>query len=229
MSWREFWDADTPIYVSDRHKTLHYRNIARDIAAYIPGPDARVLDYGSGEALFADRVAAASGHLTLCDGAPLVRERLEARFGRDPKIEVLAPEDLGQIDDHSLDLVVANSLLQYLSPDDLHELIGLWRSKLKEGGRLVLADVIPHATGPLDDVAALLRFAWAGGFLRAALVGLGRTAMSDYGKLRNELGLTRYDEPEMLALLRERGFSAGRAPVNIGHNPKRMTFVATVA
>ncbi|TDR89641.1 class I SAM-dependent methyltransferase [Enterovirga rhinocerotis] len=226
MSWRDYWNADTPIYVNERHKTLHYAGVARDIAAYVTGPEAVVLDHGCGEALSADRVAATCARLLLCDGAPLVRDRLATRFAAEPKIEVLAPEDLGALPDHSLDLVVVNSLLQYLSPEEFDDLLGLWHSKLKEDGRLVLADVIPHETGALDDVAALLRFAWSGGFLRAALLGLVRTALSDYSKLRTELGLTHYGEDEMLALLRDRGFAGRRAERNMGHNPKRMTFVA---
>ena len=227
MSWRDYWNADTPIYVSERHRILHYGLIARDIAAYVPRADAAVLDHGCGEALSAGRVAAGCGRLYLCDGAPLVRERLAARFTEEPKIAVLAPEDIESIGDHTLDLVVVNSLLQYLSPEEFAGLLGTWRSKLREGGRLVLADVIAPDTGPLDDVMALLRFAWTGGFLRAALVGLARTALSDYSKLRAELGLTHYGEREMLVHLAERGFEAKRAARNIGHNPKRMTFVAT--
>lgn len=229
MSWRDFWDADTPIYVSERHKTLHYALIARDIGAYIPSPAAAVLDHGSGEALSADRIAARCARLVLCDGAPLVRERLRARFGADPKIAVIAPDEVPDLADGSLDLVVVNSLLQYLSPEEFAECLGLWRTKLREDGRLVLADVIPHETGPLDDVTALLGFAWTGGFLTAALAGLARTALSDYRKLRAELGLTRYGETEMLELLRARGFEGRRAARNMGHNAGRMTFEATLA
>lgn len=229
MSWRDYWNADTPIYVNDRHKTLHYAGIARDIAAYLPGPEAVVLDHGCGEALSADRVAAQAARLHLCDGAPLVRDRLAARFAMEPKIKVLAPEEVEGLPEHSLDLVVVNSLLQYLSTEEFDELLGLWHSKLREDGRLVLADVIPHEIGPLDDVSALLRFAWSGGFLGAALLGLARTALSDYAKLRSELGLTQYGEEEMLALLDGRGFKGERAARNMGHNQKRMTFVARVA
>jgi SAM-dependent methyltransferase len=202
--------------------------VARDIAALIPFSGARVLDYGCGEALSADRVAARCSCLYLCDGAPLVRDRLQARFGREPKILVLAPEEIDTIEDSSLDLVVVNSLLQYLSPEELGSLLGLWRQKLKEGGLLVLADVIPPDIHALDDARPLLSFAWQGGFLKAALLGLARTAMSDYRKLRAELGLTHYSESEMMETLRERGFAPERRGANLGHNPKRMTFVARV-
>ena len=226
MNWRDYWNQDTPIYASERHKALHYAGIARDIAALIPSPDAVVLDHGSGEALAAERVAGRCGKLCLLDAAPLVRERLKSRHLNNPKIAVLAPEDLDGLDDRSLDLVVVNSLLQYLSLDELRGLLKTWRAKLKAGGRLVLADVIPHDVSPVTDAHALLSFAWSGGFLKAAVVSLARTALSDYRKVREELGFTQYGEAEMIELLRDEGFRAERQPRNMGHNQARMTFVA---
>lgn len=227
MSWRDFWNADTPIYVNGRHKALHYGLVARDILDLLPGPAAAVLDHGCGEALSAGIVAARCGRLFLCDGAPLVRERLRARFASEPRIAVLSPEQLdADVAAASLDLVVANSLAQYLSEAELDGLLAAWREKLRPGGRLVLADVIPPDLGPLADVRALLAFAWRGGFLVAALVGLARTALSDYRKLRAELGLARYTEAAMLAKLTEAGFRPARRPSNLGHNPSRMTFEA---
>src|SRR5215212_3365065 len=106
MNWREYWNRDTPIYVSDRHKVLHYWLIANDIAAMIPSPDAAVLDHGCGEALSANRVAARCAHLYLCDAAPLVRERLEQRFKNELRISVIAPEDVEGLARQSLDLIV---------------------------------------------------------------------------------------------------------------------------
>src|SRR5918911_3074608 len=107
MNWRDFWNQDTPIYVSERHKVLHYRLVAADIAALVPSPQAQVLDHGCGEALSAERGAARCGRLYLCDAAPLVRERLAARFGGNPKIAVLAPEEVSPLPDGPLDLLVA--------------------------------------------------------------------------------------------------------------------------
>jgi SAM-dependent methyltransferase len=226
MNWREYWDQDTPIYVSDRHKALHYRAIAADIASLIGSPDAAVLDYGCGEALSADRVASRCARLYLCDAAPLVRERLRERFGQNPRIAVIAPEGTGAIQDGSLDLVVVNSLLQYLSLEELRRLLATWREKLKPDGMLVLADVIPPDLSPVTDARALLSFAWRGGFLIRALVGLVRTALSDYRRIRDELGLAQYSEADMHELLRDSGFSAERLPRNLGHNQARMTFAA---
>jgi SAM-dependent methyltransferase len=229
MNWRDYWNQDTPIYVSERHKVLHYWLVANDIVALIPSPAALVLDYGCGEALSANRVAARCAKLYLCDGAPLVRERLRARFRDEPRIAVVAPDEMGSLADRSLDLVVVNSLLQYLSLDELRGLLEAWRAKLKPGGTLVLADVIPPDTSPITDARALLTFAWAGGFLKSALLGLARTALSDYRRVRDELGLAQYGETEMIELLRDMGFVAERRPLNMGHNQARMTFVAKPA
>jgi SAM-dependent methyltransferase len=229
MDWRDFWNSDTPIYVSARHKDLHYRLIARDIIGLIASADAHVLDYGCGEALSADRVAARCARLYLCDAAATVRARLAERFRDTHNIQVLAPEGVEQLPDRQLDLIVVNSVVQYLSLDELRGLLAKARAKLKTDGQLVIADVIPADLSPAADAAALLSFAGRGGFLGAAVVGLARTALSDYRKLRNEVGLAQYDEPEMLEILADSGFSAERRPHNLGHNQARMTFVARPA
>jgi SAM-dependent methyltransferase len=229
MSWRDFWNQDTPIYVSERHKALHYQLIAKDVSALIPTLQAVVLDYGCGEALSADRVADTCSHLYLCDGAPLVRERLTRRFRGDPRIHVLAPEEMETVADGTLDVIVVNSLLQYLSLDEFRALLGLWRRKLQPEGRLILADVIPPDVSPVEDARSLLAFGWRGGFFKAAALGLVRTALSDYRKIRNELGLSQYGSREMVDLLRDAGYEAERRPRNLGHNQARMSFIARPA
>jgi hypothetical protein len=65
-AWLAFWNGAHSIYVNGRHKDVHYRLIAEAIAALVPGRDACVLDYGCGEALHADRVAAVAGEVLLC-------------------------------------------------------------------------------------------------------------------------------------------------------------------
>ncbi|WP_353186247.1 methyltransferase domain-containing protein [Bosea sp. (in: a-proteobacteria)] len=227
MSWRDFWNGEHAIYVSPRHKTLHYRQIASDLIAHIPFPEATVLDHGCGEALDAARVAAACGRLYLCEAAPNVREKLRGQFGRLDSVAVVSPEEVAPLPEAALDIVVANSLIQYLSRDELKELLATWRAKLRPGGALVLADVIPPDVSPLTDAAQLLAFGWRGGFLLAALAGLARTAFSDYRKLRAQYGLSTYTPEAIADLIREAGFSDVQRPLNFGHNPHRMTFKAS--
>jgi SAM-dependent methyltransferase len=226
MSWREFWDGEHSIYVNARHKALHYDRIARDLAAYVPSRDAMVLDYGCGEALSAASLADKCGTLYLYDAAPNVREKLRGRFASYRNIVVLSSDGLDSIADASLDVVIANSLLQYLQHREFEDLLDVWHGNLRPDGQLVLADVLPPDLDAIADVKALIDFAWRGGFLIAALAGLGKTFFSDYRRLRNEVGLTRYAPEDLFTLLAAHGFTGEQSPQNVGHNQLRTTFVA---
>ena len=226
-SWRDFFDGEHSIYVSERHKLLHARIIARGIIAAIPRSDAVVLDHGCGEALHGEAVAAACGRLYLCESAPVLRAQLTARFINSGHVSIIAPEtiEIG-IPDDSLDLVTCISVAQYLKREELDAALHLWLQKLKPGGKLVVGDVIPPDVGMVTDTRALLSFAFSGGFLIAALAGLVKTAFSDYRKLRDNLGLSMYSTAQMETVLDKAGFVGIRQIENIGHNAARMTFEA---
>jgi SAM-dependent methyltransferase len=185
-----------------------------------------VVDYGCGEALHADLVAAEVGRLVLCEAAPKLRAALAARFAGHAKIDVRSPEDVAALPDGSVDFVVMHSVAQYISPAELRALLALFHRLLKPGGCLILGDVIPPDLPVSIDALALLQFARANGFLGAAVIGLLRTTLSDYWRLRSRLGLSRYSEAAMTEKLTAAGFAATRAPANIGHNQARMTFLA---
>ena len=227
MDWIDYYDSNHTIYVSARHRELHFRIIAGDIIGYIPGPDAVVLDYSCGEALSAGEVANACGRLILAEPAPNLRQRLHSRFAADSRITVSSLEDLASVPAQSIDLVVMNSVSQYMTPTQLAAALSLIHSLLKPTGRLVLGDVLNSGGGLLQDAIALLRFGWRHGFLKDALVGLMSTALSDYRRFRSRIGVQSYTEAELAAALRAAGLTPQRAAANIGHNPWRMTFLAT--
>jgi SAM-dependent methyltransferase len=224
--WLAFWDKPHAIYVNARHKDVHYRLLAQEIAALVPSPSARVLDYGCGEALHAETVANVCAELLLCDGAPSVRAGLAARFAGNVKIRVLAPDDVERLPQGTLDFIVLHSVAQYLSAQQLRPLLITFRRLVAPGGIVLVSDIIPPQVSAAADVKALLRFAAAHGFLLAALGGLVRTLFSDYRRLRARYGLARYSEADMLQVLAAAGFAAERAAKNIGHNQARMTFFA---
>ena len=227
--WIDYYDSTHTIYASKLHRDLHFQVIARDIIGYISSQDQVVLDYACGEALFAARVADACSKLFLAEPAPGVRGRLIARFAPNTKIRVRSLDDLRTMEEKSIDLVVMNSVAQYMTPDELDSAFAVIRRLLKPGGRLVVGDILRPEVGMFRDVLALLRFALTHGFFKDALIGLVSTALSDYRQLRAKVGLQRYSEAGMIAKLTAAGFSATRAPFNIGHNPWRMTFVARQA
>jgi ubiquinone/menaquinone biosynthesis C-methylase UbiE len=224
--WIDYYDSTHTIYASKLHRDLHFQLIANDIVGYISSPDAVVLDYACGEALSAARVAEACRKLILAEPAPGVRGRLIARFAPNTKIRVRSLDDIRNLAEKSVDLVVMNSVAQYMTSAELDAAFAVIKRLLKPTGRLVLGDILRPEVGMARDVIALLRFAAKHGFLRDALIGLVSTALSDYRQLRARVGLKRYGEAEMIAKLAAAGFAASRAHFNIGHNPWRMTFVA---
>lgn len=230
MDWISFYDfKHSVIYVNARHRDVHYRTIAEDIRGYVPSAQATVLDYGCGEATSADLLAAASGHLTMVEAAPNVRAALAARYAGNAKISVFTPDEAAAQPACSFDLIVLHSVAQYLNPAELDRLLGVFRRLLKSGGTLIVGDIVPPKLAAPAAALALLRFAIANGFFFAAVLGLMRIFVSDYLRLKKTFGLSHYDEAAMLAKLKAAGYSAQRAPRNIGHNPWRMTFLARPA
>jgi len=228
VTWAEYWNGATTIYVNARHKSVHYEAVARDIVACLPGRAARVVDYGCGDALSAHLVADACAHLFLCESSESTRQRLVTRTADRPNIDIISPQQFEQLPPGTVDVIVANSVIQYLSASELAHFLAVSRDKLSRDGHLVLADVIPRHVGVLRDAAELLKFAAANGFLLAAGVGLVRSFFSNYRQIRQQLGLLQFDEAEILEVLAQSGFVAHRRQRNLGHNSRRMTFLASV-
>jgi hypothetical protein len=224
--WVAYYDSDHSIYVNARHRDVHYARLADAIVSYVPSPTAAVLDYGCGEALHADRVAAAAGRLTLAEAGPAVRGRLIERFKGNPKITVISTDRASSLPPRSFDMVILHSVSQYLTPEEFDQKAALFHHLLQPGGLLVVGDVVPHDASAISDSRALLRFGWQDGFFCAAVLGLIRTALSDYWRLRTKVGLTRYSEQEMAGKLVAAGFRVTRTPANLGHLATRMTFMA---
>ena len=229
-SWTSFWDGPNRIYVNDVHLHAHYAKIAKDVAEFVDGKTQLLLDFGCGEALAAPDMAALGLNLVLYDAAAPVRQRLAQRYANIQAIRVLQQEEWdGSHPPEWVDLLLVNSVIQYLPREAFEALLPRFHRLLSKRGRLIIADVIPPDASIAGDIAALLRPAVRHGFLMAALSGLAATFFSDYRKLRREVGLTSYRADEMVALLARHGFVAEKQWKNIGFHQSRMTFVARVA
>src|SRR5262245_11600071 len=198
--WVAFWDSEHSSYVNARHRDVHYRTIAQDIRAHLP-PGAAVLDYGCGEALHADLIAASARALILCEAAPTVRAGLAARFDGHPKIRVGSPDDVAALPAGSLDVVVLHSVAQYLTPRELDARLVLFRRLIGEYGIAIRGALIPPHASAWTDAVALIRRGAANGFLGPTLLGLARTLGSASWRLPFDLGPSRYTEAAMIAKL----------------------------
>ena len=224
--WIEFWDSKHSIYVNARHEAAHFRRIAEDIRAYAP-PGGVMLDYGCGEALSADRVAEPVARLILCEPAPNVRVMLGARFAGNDKIAVRKPEDVA---------------IMPARLDRRHR--HAFGSAIPEraGARRAAEAVPPPAqagraagAGRRDPAQALdarrragaAAIRPAGGLLLGGAAGPRSDLFSPTtGGCANRSAWPATTGAEITAKLEARASRWNPRATNIGHNNKRMTFLA---
>jgi SAM-dependent methyltransferase len=229
-SWLAYWNAPNSSYVSERHKRAHYDVVFAGVRPHLPsGPDSVVLDWGCGEALAAERMASIVGTVLLYDAAPSTRERLRQLHGAEPRIRILDEEALAGLAAGTADLVVVNSVVQYLTEEQLGQAFALFGRLIKPNGRLLVGDVIVPGTPMLHHITTFLGFALRRGFLPAAVAGLARTSASPYRRLHKEIGLAAYTSAGMIELLAQHGFRAERLPRNIAVSRYRSSYLATKA
>ncbi|MER7900504.1 methyltransferase domain-containing protein [Streptomyces sp. NPDC096046] len=228
-AWLDEWNRGQDVYISDRHRDRHFRAVTRDIIRLLPPGDIRVLDYGPGDALFADRIAAACGEVILCEAADSIRARLTARFTDHRGVSVIGPDGLTGLAAGSVDVMVVHSVVQYLDSDEIDALLRESHRLLGPDGLLVVGDIVPPGVGLVSDTVELLRFAIREGFLTDAVPALLRLAVSPYARRRRRHGLTRLDEQQMTVRARQAGLSGRRMRSNVGNNQARWTFVASTA
>ena len=226
-SWLDFWNAPNAIYVSRRHQDAHYAKVLGGIRRFMPaGGAAVVLDWGCGDALAANDLAQTCRTLLLYDRADSTRCRLLANYAGSPKIRVLDDADLDAVSPASVDLIIVNSVVQYLDRRQLVDSLHLFRRLLKSDGKLLLGDIIAPDTPLVGHVATFLRFAWQNGFFVAAVIGLARNFVSPYRKLRRDAGYACYTEMQMLGLLDDNGFVGERLASNIAVSQLRSSYLA---
>lgn len=226
-SWLDFWNAPNAIYVSRRHQEAHYAKVLSGIGRFMPaGGAAVVLDWGCGDALAADDLVQPCRTLLLYDRADSTRRRLLSRYAGSANIRVLDDAELDAVAPASVDLIVVNSVVQYLSPSQFADALRLFHRLLKNDGQLLLGDIIAPDTPLVGHVTTFLRFAWQNGFLVAAIIGLARNFVSPYRKLRRDAGYACYAESEMLGVLDKNGFVGERLTSNIAVSQLRSAYLA---
>ena len=164
----------------------------------------------------------------LYDGADVTRRRLVSSFANHPKIRVLDDAELDAIlaPASGLDLVVVNSVAQYLSRQQFADALRRFHSLLKSDGKLLLGDIIEPDTLLIGHVTTFLQFAWQNDFFVAAIFGLVRNFISPYRKLRRNAGYACYRESEMIFILKGAGFVGDRLMSNIAVSQLRSSYLA---
>jgi ubiquinone/menaquinone biosynthesis C-methylase UbiE len=226
-SWLDYWNRPNGIFVNDRHKRAHYRVLLANIQPFLPRcAGGSLLDWGCGEAVGAELMAIECERVYLHDPASTVRAGLWQRYKDHPRITVL--DDLKQLSDSSQDLILINSVVQYLSRAELSATLRDLRRLLKPEGMFLIGDVITPRTPLWRHAVVFLRFGYREGFFLAALIGLVRNFLPSYTSLKRKQGLSAYSEADLLRILEGAGLRGERLPRNIAVSHIRATYRAWI-
>lgn len=186
-------------------------------------PGMRVLDFGCGFGAVSERLAAMEVELRYWDRSDQMRRFVELRLKDYANAGVL---DLSASDER-FDLIVVNSVIQYMSPDDLKQWLAEWGRLLARDGRIVVSDIIPPSSNFSSEVLDSLRFAAANGFLIASIGRLAQEFLR-YTKRRRSLTLLRLDRAQFLDLAAAIGLSTEFLKANLTFRRKRLSAILTL-
>jgi SAM-dependent methyltransferase len=195
--------------------------------------DQRVLDFGCGFGLVAAMLAPLVAEVWFWDPSPHMRlvaerntaDRPNARLcdlSMTPSIE---PEETAWRGPF-FDLILVNSVAQYMVPEELWAWLARWRWMLAPEGKLVLSDLIPPEQSGLSDVVDLLRMGVGHGSpLRTAGDALG--GLRQYRRASRAVPLVRIGRDDMERAAAGADLDMMVLPRNLTHFRTRWTGVLT--
>ena len=192
MSWVDYW-SDTRFDGAFWRRSLeHY---VAGLHAQVPfAAHERVLDYGSGPGFLAPALHARVASVCLAERAGVLCEharRLTADLDRVSIVHLASTSGPEVLPAGAFDVVIVNSVLQYVSRAEAPALLEGLGHRLAPGGRIVASDLVPPGNTLVPELVQVARWyrRWFG------MLPLLRYLAWEAGKLpaRRRLSLTRYD------------------------------------
>jgi SAM-dependent methyltransferase len=211
-----------------REEALEY---VRRLASAVGVPaGAVVLDFGGGVGFVSEALSPLAGAVWWWDPSPAMRAAAAARLADLPNAKMLLAEELAgrTAPERRFDLILVNSVVQYMTPEELRAWLGAWRDRLRPAGRIVLSDLVAPGHGLVGDVLDQLWLGVRGGFLtRALLAGL-----VEFGPIRGATrrhGFTRLAPEDLRGHARAAGLETRFLPGSLTHRRRRFAAVLSVA
>ena len=226
-SWIEYWNRPDGIFVNGLHKRAYYQRLFSNVLPFLPrGSGSAMLDWGCGEAFGAERMGAECETIYLYDPADVVRTRLRETYKDHQRIVVISERQLKGLPSECLDLILINSVIQYLSQQQLVAALCDLRRLLRPDGQFLIGDVIVPGTAPWQHVIVFLTFAYRAGFMLSAIVGLIRKFLPYCNSVKGHHGLSKYSEADLLGVFELCNLDGRRLSRNIAVSPIRSSYIA---
>jgi cyclopropane fatty-acyl-phospholipid synthase-like methyltransferase len=187
--------------------------------------NAHVLDFGCGFGFVAETLAPKVGKVFLWDASANMRRRSRRNLADHQNIFYLDLSDpqatAGEL---KFDLIVVNSVVQYMSLEQFAVCLVMWRTMLAPGGGIVVSDLIAPEYNSFSDFVDLLKFSIQRNVLGSALL----QAMRDLGRywmMRRSCPLARISVAELSEIGEAAHLSVNCLPRNLTHFRRRLTAV----
>ena len=182
----------------------------------------RVLDFGCGLGFVSELLASEVGSLFFWDYSENMLETAKVRLASTSNAQAIDLSGHNQGLTADFDLIVVNSVIQYMSEDDFSVWLACWRGMLNEGGTLVISDVILPQPAFLTEVFDSIIFSAREGFLIRTL-SKNFKQYSRYLKARSQAPMTRYSKEEFSKRVEDSGLAVCFQPKNLTYRTNRFS------
>lgn len=226
--WFAYFDRlrESPLHRAQ--STLYVRSLIAEVGVH---RDQRVLDFGCGFGSVVALLAPLVAEVWWWDPSPNMRSATRRTTSEIHNVRScdlsLPPAERPQQSRRkggAFDLILVNSVAQYMAPAELWRWIAGWRDLLAPDGQIVLSDLIPLQHGTLSDIVDLIRFgAQHGSAFRAAMQAVGD--IGEYRRTTRAVPLVRVSAQELIRHAADAGLETLVLPRNLTHFTKRWSAV----
>ncbi len=225
QAWDDYWeqlDDKQPIFALEAGDYAD-----RFTRAFPETKDARVLDFGCGFGFLSEAVSQHVGELVVWDSAANMRGIAYQRLS---KIENVRFVDLSDGNEDArvtpFDFIVVNSVIQYMTAEDLHGWLERWKGLLNTDGRLVVSDIVTPDYSFIRDVVSYLYLCMRkGALLRSVWAGVKE--IGNYSALKEARPLLKLNQQEIREAASNAGLSVEILTDNLTYHHGRSTAVFT--
>ena len=186
---------------------------------------ARVLEFGCGYGFAAQALAPRVGEVSLWEPAASKEQVARTNLAGCPNarfLDLSNPQALPH--DLAVDLILVNSVVQYMRPDEFLAWLPRWRGMLAPGGSVVISDIIPPDHRSWEDTTALLQFSVQEGCVLAAVGNMLGEARA-YWRMQRRYPLFQIAREWLSDVGAANGLNVRFLPRNLTHFPKRVTAI----
>ena len=222
--WQAYWEG-----LSERRRRLFCEQASEYVRRLESALSLRstrcVLDFGCGFGFVAAILARRVGQVYLWDASENMRRYALVNVAGHQNIQFVDLSDPKAVPrDLRFDLILVNSVVQYMSRDEFAVRLFQWRSMLARRGWIVVSDLIPPNYRSAWDIVDLLNFSAAHGLLLRSIW----QAMGDikrHWRMSRAYPLRRIGREELDRSGKAAGLAVSYLPSNLTHLTRRVTAV----